>query len=69
MSAVTAKLAILASSGIAACLVGWLMTRFPVYMCDIVCDDDGCRPDDFEQQVFKSENDCDEVGPVHVHSP
>ena len=61
-AAVSAKLAILCSSGIAAVIGGFAMTRFPVYFCEIVCDEDeGCRPELYEEQVFKAENDCDEV--------
>ena len=61
MVSATAKLAILCSSGIAATVGGVAMSRFPVYMCEIVCDDDGCRPEIFSEQKFKAENDCDEV--------
>jgi NhaA family Na+:H+ antiporter len=57
----TAKLAILCSSGLAATIGGFAMSRFPVYMCEIVCDEDSCRPELMEEQVFKAENDCDEV--------
>lgn len=56
-----AKLAILCSSGIAAAVGGFAMSRFPVYMCGIVCDDEACRPELFEEQKFKAENDCDET--------
>ena len=59
MASVTAKLAILVSSGIAATVGGFTMTRFPVYFCEIVCDDDGCAPELFAEAKFKSENDCD----------
>jgi len=61
-SAVTAKLAILCSSAIAAIAGGYLMTRFPIYMCEVVCDEDACRPEDMGDQVFKSMNSCDEDG-------
>ena len=37
------------------------MSRFPVQNCEIVCDEDACRPELLEEQVFKAENDCDEV--------
>ena len=30
-------------------------------MCEIVCDDDSCRPELYEEQKFKAENDCDET--------
>ena len=50
------------TAGIAAVIGGFAMTRFPVYFCEIVCDEDeGCRPELYEEQVFKAENDCDEV--------
>ena len=62
VASVTAKLAILVSSGIAATVGGFAMTRFPVYFCEIVCDDDGCAPELFAEAKFKSENDCDEDG-------
>ena len=38
------------------------MTRFPIYMCEVVCDEDACRPEDMGDQVFKSMNSCDEDG-------
>lgn len=61
VASATAKLAILCSSGIAATVGGVAMSRFPVYMCEIVCDEDSCRPELLEEQTFKAENDCDEV--------
>jgi NhaA family Na+:H+ antiporter len=61
MVSATAKLAILCSSGIAATVGGVAMSRFPVYMCEIVCDEDSCRPELLSEQTFKAENDCDEV--------
>ena len=56
-----AKLAILCSSGIAAGVGGLAMSRFPVQNCEIVCDEDACRPELYEEQKFKAENDCDET--------
>jgi len=61
VASATAKLAILCSSGIAATVGGLAMSRFEVQNCEIVCDEDACRPELLEEQVFKSENDCDEV--------
>jgi NhaA family Na+:H+ antiporter len=61
VASATAKLAILCSSGIAAAIGGLAMSRFPVYMCEIVCDDSSCRPEQFTDQLFKAENDCDET--------
>jgi NhaA family Na+:H+ antiporter len=61
VASATAKLAILCSSGIAATVGGVAMSRFPVQNCEIVCDEDACRPELLEEQVFKAENDCDEV--------
>ena len=53
----------LVNTGVMAAVIGgFAMTRFPVYFCEIVCDEDeGCRPELYEEQVFKAENDCDEV--------
>jgi len=54
-AATSAKLAILCSSGIAAVVGGVAMTRFPVYFCEIICDEDeGCRPDLLSEQEFKA---------------
>ena len=36
----------------------------PIGLAALLCDDDGCAPELFEEAKFKSENDCDEDGCV-----